>query len=328
MKKKLSAVLMTLGAVSMLCGFDSAETADSIMQKQQEAVTAVSSTDADISVNADVAINFAGAALTATANGKIDAEVLMAEPAMKLEGSIDVLSPLLGQENTYDFKMYLKTNESGTPDVYVYYGDMVSGDSFWDHETGNGIDMNGLLDTASTVDMNTLSALGISFTLTPEAVDVDGTECYELSTVIDSETFSTVLDKASSLTGQDLSADESVALAMELLTGLKINMAYYIDTESYLPVKMHMDMNDSDLTAIEMLASAYMTSMMGDEEELTLDIILNDLSMDVATAYNTVTEIVVPDEALYAGYSTDIIPDNMEADLGSAVDSINDAIGQ
>lgn len=328
MKKRLSAVLIAIGAVSMLCGFDSAETAENIMQKQQEATASASSTDASISLNADIAVDFAGAPLKAAANGTIDIEILTQEPALKLEGSVDVLSPLLAQENTYDFKLYMTTREHGTPDIYLYYGDSVSGDSVWDHEVGEGINMNDLFSLTSAVDLDSLSSLGIDFTLSQEAVDVDGTECYELSTVVDSSTFSKVLEKASSLYGQDLSENETVSMAMELLDGLYINISYYIDTASYLPVSMHVDMNDSDLSVLEALASSYVTSMMGSEEELSVSITINDLSVDVATEYNTITEIVIPDEALYSGYSTDVIPDSMEAEISSTVNSITSAVAQ
>lgn len=328
MKKKLSVILITLGAASMLCGFDSAETAESILQKQQEAVENVSSTDAHAAINADIAIDFAGASLKATANGGIDVEVLMEEPAMKLEGSIDVLSPLLAQENTYDFKVYMKPKDSGASDVYVYYANAVTGESNWDHDSDETIEVSQLMNTAATVDMTKLSKLGIEFTLAPEAADVDGTECYELSAVIDSAAFSAVLDEISELTGEDLSEDESVSMAMEILEGLKINLAYYIDTETFLPIKMHLDLNDSDLSAIEELVTGYMTTAMGSEEDLSITILLNDVSVDVETAYDTVTEIEVPDEALAAGSSVDMVPDDVEVEIGSAVEAVTEASAQ
>lgn len=330
MRKKLFAVLMMLGTASMLCGFDSAETVDSVMQKQQEAAAAVTSTDAEITVNADVAVNLDDATLTAKANGTIDMEVVLAEQAAKVEGSIDVLSPLLAQENTYEFKLYAKPNESGAVEVYLYTADSVTGESEWEHDSSAdmGINLNDLTSTATTITVDKLAQLGINFTLAPEAADVDGTECYEVSTVIDSTTFSTILTAASALSGQDLTEDESVAMAMEILDGLKINLAYYIDTTTFLPVKMHMDMNDSDLAAIEQLLSAYITSSMQSEETIAVTIALNDLSMDMTSVYDTITEIVIPDEALYAGSSADVIPDEVEAEISTAVESVTEAAAQ
>ena len=321
---------MMLGTASMLCGFDSAETVDSVMQKQQEAAAAVTSTDAEITVNADVAVNLDDATLTAKANGTIDVEVVLAEQAAKVEGSIDVLSPLLAQENTYEFKLYAKPNESGAIEVYLYTADSVTGESEWEHDSSAdmGINLNDLTSTATTITVDQLAQLGINFTLAPEAADVDGTECYEVSTVIDSTTFSTILTAASALSGQDLTADESVAMAMEILDGLKINLAYYIDTTTFLPVKMHMDMNDSDLAAIEQLLSAYITSSMQSEETIAVTIALNDLSMDMTSVYDTITEIVIPDEALYAGSSADVIPDEVEAEISTAVEAVTEAAAQ
>lgn len=328
MKKKLSVILITLGTASMLCGFDSAETAESILLKQQDAIENVSSTDTHMAINADIAIDFAGASLKATANGGIDVEVLMEEPAMKLEGSIDVLSPLLAQENTYDFKVYMKPKDSGTSDVYVYYANAVTGESNWDHDSDETIEISQLLNTSATADMNGLSKLGIEFTLAPEAADVDGTECYELSAMIDSTAFSASLDEISELTGEDPFEDENAAMAMEILEGLKINLTYYIDAETFLPIKMHLDLNDSDPSAIEELVTGYVTTAMESEEDLSITILLNDVSVDVETAYDTVTEIAVPDEALAAGSSVDVVPDDVEVEIGTAVETVTEASAQ
>ena len=87
-------------------------------------------------------------------------------------------------------------------------------------------------------------------------------------------------------------------------------------------------MNDSDLAAIEQLLSAYITSSMQSEETIAVTIALNDLSMDMTSVYDTITEIVIPDEALYAGSSADVIPDEVEAEICTAVESVTEAAAQ
>ena len=57
MKKKLLLGLTVLGAASMLCGFDSAETADSLYQKMSDATADVSGMSMSIGMNLDAAIN-------------------------------------------------------------------------------------------------------------------------------------------------------------------------------------------------------------------------------------------------------------------------------
>lgn len=57
MKKKLLLGLTVLGAASMLCGFDSAETADSLYQKMLDATTDASGASMSMGMNLDAAIN-------------------------------------------------------------------------------------------------------------------------------------------------------------------------------------------------------------------------------------------------------------------------------
>lgn len=322
MRKKLLSAAVLLGITSMLCGFDQAETAESILQKQQEAVSAAESTSASITINADVSIDLAGAALTAAANGEIALDILSEGPDLRLEGSIDALSPLLAQENTYDFRFFVKNNAYDSPDIYVYYSNAVTGESYWDHDSAKGVDVDSLIRLSSSLNAEKLAALGIEFSLAPEAVENGETECYQLSTTLDAAAFSTLLTKLSELSGQDLSANESVILAMKLLDGLKINLSYDIDTTTFLPVSIHLDLNDSELSTVEELLSSYLNSAIGGDEPLTVGISLNDVSVDAVTTYNTVSEIIVPDEALSADASPDVIPDETEAELVSFLGSV------
>lgn len=322
MRKKIFTAALLLGMSSMICGFDQAETVESILQKQQDAAAAVASTSSVVTVNADLAIDLSGAALKTTASGEIEFDLIPAGPDFRLEGSIDFLSPLLAQENTYDFRLFLKTDEADGADVYVYYANAVTGESYWDHDSAKGVDVKSLMSLSSSINSEKLAALGIDFTLAPEAKENDGAECYQLAAVLDSSTFAAVLDKTSELAGQDLSADESFASAMQLLEGLKINLSYDINTETFLPVGMHLDLNDSDLSVIEELVSSYLTSAMSSEEPLTVSIALNDLSVNAVNTYDTVTEITVPDEALAADPSPDVIPDETEAGLVSVLDAV------
>ena len=55
MKKKLLLGLTVLGAASMLCGFDSAETADSLYQKMLDATTDASGASMSMEMNLDAA---------------------------------------------------------------------------------------------------------------------------------------------------------------------------------------------------------------------------------------------------------------------------------
>lgn len=156
---------------------------------------------------------------------------------------------------------------------------------------------------------------GLTFTLAPEAATVNGTECYELSTVIDSSTLDTVLKKVSELAGEDLTSDQDVAMAMQYLDGLKLNITYYVDAATYLPVSMTMDMNDSDLTVLNSLIASALAS----EEGTSAELVLNDFSINATTSYGDVAAITVPQEAIDAvaageAASLDDVAENLVAD--------------
>lgn len=306
MKKKLLLGLATLGAASMLCGFDSAETVDTIYEKMTDASASMESMSAVMTMNLDAAVNISdgttSSSLAVAANGDFNVDYLLNPFSMEMDGSLALSS--LGQNQNMSMKAYYVTDESGAMKMYLYTEDSTTGTSEWNVETIDDFNVNELLElSAGNQDLSQLAEWGLSFTLAPEAADVDGTECYVLSTTMDSSTISTILSKTEELTGEDLTSDSDVALALSFLDGLKINVDYYVDAATYLPVKVHMDMNDSDLSTLNQLLAASLSS--GDEESTTTtELVLNDVSLDMTTSYNNVDAISVPEEALAAEAGT------------------------
>ena len=301
MKKRFLAVLAVLGTASMLCGFDSAETADSVFSKMQAASVEAESTDMDMDMNVDVAVNIGDGSTTSSLaiamSGDFSVETTMDPLAVGMEGSLDLST--FGQTQTLTMKMYSVTNEAGELESYVYTEDSSLGEGAWTYDNSGalGLDLDAAMEQVKNLTAQDYAEWGFEFTLAPEAADVDGTECYVLSTVLDADTINTILDKAAVLTGEDLTEDESVAQALALLSGLKINLDYYVDAATYLPVKMHMDMNDSDFSIISQLVQ----SLMGSEDSTTtIDVVINDLSVDAAMAYNAVDAVEVPADAIAA----------------------------
>lgn len=314
MKKKVLFCLATLGAGSMLFGFDSAETADSIVEKMQTASESAEGATMDMDFNMNIGVNIGDGTTTSTLNvaalGGFDIAVNMDPIAMSMDGSMTISA--MGQNEDVSMKMYGVTNEDGQFDTYVYTEDSTTGESGWEHESAElGIDMEELMKMSSDIDM---SEYGLNFELAPEAADVDGTECYLLTAVMDSASFQTMLDKTAELTGEDLGSDEDVAMVMSMLDGIQIKFEYYVDAATYLPVKFHMDLNDSDLSAI----NQYVAMAMGEMEEgTTVEILLNDVSFDANMAYGAANDITVPEEALAAAEA---------ADAEDAEDVLEDAI--
>ena len=148
--------------------------------------------------------------------------------------------------------------------------------------------------------------------------------------MIDSSTLDTVLKKVSELAGEDLTSDQDVAMAMQYLDGLKLNITYYVDAATYLPVSVTMDMNDSDLTVLNSLIASTLAS----EEGTSAELVLNDFSINATTSYGDVAAITVPQEAIDAvaageAASLDDVAENLVADAETeAAEAATEAVAE
>ena len=332
MKKKLLLGLTVLGAASMLCGFDSAETADSLYQKMTDATADVSGMSMSMGMNLDAAINVrdgtTDSSLGITMNGTFDVNATMDPVATEMTGSIDLSA--LGQGQHIEMKNYSVTAEDGGLETYSFTKESADDEGSWAYSKDANIDMTSLMDLSKSLTAADLADWGLTFTLAPEAATVNGTECYQLTTVIDSSTLDTVLNKVSELAGEDLTSDANVATAMQYLDGLKLNITYFVDAATYLPVSMTMDMNDSDLTVLNSLIASALAS----EDGTSAELVLNDFSINATTSYGDVATITVPQEAIDAvaagdATSLDNVADNLiaEAETG-AVEETTEVVAE
>lgn len=300
MKKKLVLGAALLGAASMLCGFDNTLTANDVLQKMEAVSKDATSTTIDMSMNLDGGVNISDGTTTSSINANIGADYSMAVnlSPLAMQMDMDMNLSVLGQNENINLKIYAVTNDNGELEMYTYTEDSTTGESEWAHETDSSMDYNQLLELSNSFSVSDYSDWGLNFELAPEAVDVDGTECYLLSAVIDKDSISTMLSKLSALSGEDLTADEDVALILAYMEGIVLRMDYYVDTASFLPVSMHMDLNDSDLTTLNALVAGLLAS--SDDGSSTAELVLNDCSIDAALSYGDPVEVTIPEEALQA----------------------------
>lgn len=301
MKKNLLFGLAVLGTASMLCGFDSAQTADDVLNNMQQAETDMQSMSMDMSMDVDVAVNVGDGTTTSTiavaAGGDFSIDYILDPMAMSMEGSMSLST--FGQNEDITMKMYAVTNENGDFETYTYTADSTSGEEGWVYEESEGMDMSQLMELSKSFTADTYKEWGITFELAPEAVDVNGTECYVLTTSLDSDTINTILNKVTELAGEAAISQDEMGLVMSYMTylnGLKMNLEYYVDAATYVPVSMHIDMNGSDLSALNSLLGL----AMGGSEGTSVELQLNVFSIDCTMSYDDVTEITVPQEALDA----------------------------
>ena len=330
MKKKLLSGLVILGAASMLCGFDSAETLESLSEKMNEASAAAEGVNATMDMNVDAAVNLNDGTNTTPLNFMLDAaykySIAMKPFAMQMEGTMD-MSGVTG-EQSMALEMYGVTDENGAMKTYAYTEDGATGEGQWVVDTNDDMDINAMIEASAASAMNyaDLAEWGLSFELAPEAADVDGTECYMLSTVIDSTSLNTLLAKASEMTGEDLTSDENVTMALSMLEGLKIDVIYYVDAATYLPVKIHMNMNDSDFSTLSAMINSFLGSAATeDAPATTAELAVNNISIDMLTSYGAAPEITVPQEALDAEASgaAESIEDLEDAAEDAAEDAVD-----
>lgn len=234
MKKQLLAGLVTLGAVSLLCGFDSAQTVEDISEKMSQAVVDAGSMSSSITANLDAALNLSDgtttSALDLKASGNVSYDALLDPFSMKMEGSYDF--SMLGQGQSQSMQLYVVPDETGAYKSYSYLEDAGTGEGTWYVEETQSVsaqDITALIQSASQ-NAGQLTDMGLELTLAPEAADVDGTECYLLSTQVDSSSIGSLLEKSAEITGEDLTANQDVAMALSMLDGLNLNIEYYIDT--------------------------------------------------------------------------------------------------
>lgn len=304
MKKKLLAGVIALGAISMLCGFDSAETVESISDKMNEAIAACDGFSTTLAINVDGEVALDDGSSTSSiglvASADFEADYIL-NPPMSAKVSGTVSYSVLGTGDEMELDTYIVPDEAGNMMTYSHVVDKTSGDDEWT-ATSMGMDVASLGELATkNVNFTELEPYGISFAVAPDAYDVDGTECYLLSTTMDVNTINSVMNVASEMLGQDLAGSEDVATVLALVDGLKLDLEYYIDVETYLPVYIHMDMNDSDLTAINALINSLLGSAGSDEAPATTaSLVINDLSFDMVPSYGAAPEIVLPEEALNA----------------------------
>lgn len=294
MKKQLFAGLAIVTAASMLCGFSSTETVDSLGQKMNDACKGMTGMSASTNVNLDASIKISDGTtstdMSVLISGLMDIACTLDPIATKADGSFTLSA--MGTTEEIPIQMYMIPAEDGTTKTYMHT------DDGWSVNT-DSTDLSELIKTASdsSVSFSDLEEWGYSFELAPETTDVDGTECYLLSSVIDSDSLKTMIEKASAMSGEDLTADEDISNAMTLLSGLQLKIEDYVDTSTYLPVKIHVDINGSDLSALTQL----LTASMGEQAAGTsVDLTLNDASFDMTVSYNDVDEILVPADALAA----------------------------
>ena len=303
MKKNLLIGAMLLGAASfsMLTGFDSALTAEDVTAKMQEASANVNEVNGKADINFDASLSVPAADITMglTAGGTENVSAVMDPLACAVDGEFTV--SIMGQEMKAAVTAY-GVMEDGKFAVYSNAEMEGEESAGWTKTSTDAAPITEMLNQLKGAPV----ALPFNFDLASAPIELNGKECYELSAVVP---WNDVYLVAQSYLEQVAGADTASQLEAygSLLSGLNITMTIYVNTESFLPEYVHVDLNDSDWSAIGALVS----SMFGTDENgnpFEVELKVNATDIDVTYDYSTAVEIVLPEEAKSA---QEVAPDTL-----------------
>ncbi len=304
-KKSLLISAMLLGASSaMLMGFDSAATVDDVMDKYIEASQSTTQATAQANLNGQIGLSMTSdtsgtSTLSMGATGDLTVQFTMDPFAVGVTGNLNV--DVLGVGQGMELQMYMVPAEGGW-DTYSYVNDGTTDTWSYSFSEGDQSDIDELLALFSASQDNfDLSTLPGTWTLGEEAVDVDGTSCYQLLYTVTYDDLEDLI--LQSMTEADSSAsDEDIAMMDAIFSGIVFNVEVDVDADTYLPVRAYMDLNGSDLTGISSLISMAMAES-SDDGPVTMPEISLDVSnayLEILYDYDTPVNITVPDEGLQA----------------------------
>lgn len=201
-----------------------------------------------------------------------------------------------GEETTETTEVY-SLEEDGALVNYIY---TTSTDDWEKQDLGTTLEEM----TSQTVDYNWLSekAKADELTLAEETQTINDTEVYVLSGTINGDTMQDSFDSLGMLT--DVFGSDSTA---EIdFTALTVPVTYYIDTESFLPLKIEMDIEGMGDAMNSVITSLLGTT--GTETELSISVDHMHIVYD-NIGYDAVTIPEVPKEGLIIANQTTYNPD-------------------
>ena len=142
-------------------------------------------------------------------------------------------------------------------------------------------------------------------TLAPEAVNVNGVDCYELSMTIDGDTlFSIVSQLAAAVPEAGIDSD-TLSIFQMVFSGIKMDAVSDCSVETFAPVYGSVDLSGSDLSLIGQMIGAMMLSGDDDQEMPQIGVTINALNYTVN--FNDVpAQLEIPAEALAAEIETTV----------------------
>lgn len=309
MKKKLllTALMLSMGSM-MLTGLTVPKSIDEIMEKYAEASKNITKADVSVDLNLEAGISMTSKTIgTQSMNfgflGDLNVAFQTATApegefppiSAKVDGSMELNIP--DEHEAIQMEYYLITDEIGDLENYVKVSD---GDqSEWQYLTVPAEQLEQIIGMVNPAQTD-FSQMPGELSLSPGFSNVDGSSCYHVILTLTYDDIEPLLTQIMEATGEEMDSD-ALTLAALALNGLKLNAEMDIDANSYLIKKLHIDMDESDLSGLNAIL-AYAMAQNGDDgldlPKVSIDI--SNLYMDYIYDYDSPVEISIPQEALAA----------------------------
>lgn len=283
MKKKLAGLMVCCAMLAAsLTGCGEKATVESLVKDVKEATEKCDSFSADVFFDFDMELSSPadGTAMGMGCNGSLFMDVN--DNMFGMDG--DVTVDVLGASQAVGFEAYTEIAEDGKLDIYVYED---TSDE-WLKITDDSLMSDLEKETTATVD---LSDIQDKLTLAEETEKVNDVECYKLTGTLTGDDIMKLLEEEENADTEATKAElESVMGEDSDMSWLKMDLTYYIDKKTKLPVSMEFDFANSDMSAI----SEMMGASLGAEVEIKLN--AANMSIDYSD-FGKVNKIEVPEDA-------------------------------
>ena len=317
-KKLLGAALAACFSGAMVMGAFAGEmTVEQVLEKYAAATTEMSSFGAAVDGVANISLGVPDANMTMDMNGSTTMDMQMTIDPLAMEMSAQMSGEAMGQGGTMSMQMYMVPSENNT--IKVYTGADAGEGMEWSVTEVENEAVSQIKDMLANGEM--ITDLPIAFELKDGTVEVGGKQCYALVSSLTWEDAMNLYAYAIEATGgmipvESILDEETMETMTYLLGGLVINFEIDVDTETFLPMRAHIDTEGSDWVSL----GATVAAMMGltDEEGnlMSVDLNVNDLHLDYTYNYDQEVSIEVPQEIV-----------DVATDLGNAMDLTDSAAG-
>ena len=306
MKKRLTTLLLAgIAGSAMVMGASAADiTADEILKNAAAQSAAVNEINGDVLMKADGALTMDDQAITLDADANVQVSAVM-DP-LNVQSIADVvlnLDVLGDQQNTETHaEFYVVPDENG--DLVSYSGASDGETTAWT-KSALGEEFTEQLKQIIGLGQ-TAPELPIEFNVSEDLADVDGIQCYELTSSLTFEDVMNVYnvyleaykDELPEEVLSQLPDEESLASIGSMLGGLIINVTIDVANDNYEIEHLRIGTDGSDFSSLGMIIGLLMGAGSDSGEMPAISLDVNDLYIECFYDYSTPVEVVVPDEAI------------------------------